>query len=117
MLLVKLPQLHPVIAANVGMTVEVEEHGLRRAAPQLVAQGLPIEFRIGLKIRFLLREHLFAVASLPPISFASDISRLLTSVREIGPCRKTRTFSGKLPQHSGHGRLAAAAASRRSDRG
>lgn len=62
MLLVILPQLHPVIAAIVGVTVEVEEHGLGRTAPQLVAQGLPIEFRIGLKVRLLLREHLFAVA-------------------------------------------------------
>src|SRR5580704_11017924 len=48
-ILVVLPQPRPLLAALVGMAIEVEEHGLRRAAPDFL-QLLPIEAGVGIEV-------------------------------------------------------------------
>ncbi len=61
-LLVVFPQRHPMVAAMIGVTIEIEERRLGCGAPDLVLQPLPIENRVRVEIGLKLREHPFSVA-------------------------------------------------------
>src|SRR5271166_4059871 len=61
---VELPELEPVMAPLIGMAVEIEEHRLRRPAPDRI-ELLAIEAGIGIDIIIMQLEQLLAVTLRP----------------------------------------------------